>query len=221
MPDSCLVIGVGPGVSAAVARRFGREGYQLGLVARRDQSLSKIAGELAGAGIKAKTFAGDAADNAGLDQTIRKAIAEIGSPRVLVYNAAAVTMKTPSQLSPDQLLRDFQVGVVGALTAIQAVLPAMRANKTGTILLTGGGFAFEPMPNLASLGIEKAGIRNLAFSLAKELAPEGIHVATITIGGVVKAGTPFDPDRIAEEYWKLHVQPSDAYQREIVFRPES
>jgi short-subunit dehydrogenase len=221
MPDSCLVIGAGPGVSAAVARRFGREGFILGLIARREQNLAQVAGTLAEAGIKAKTFVGDEADNTGLDQTIRKAVVEIGAPRVLVYNAAAVTMKPPSQLSPDQLLRDFQIGVVAALTAVQAVLPGMRSRKAGTILLTGGGFAFEPMPNLSSLGIEKAGIRNLAFSLAKELAPEGIHVATVTIGGIVKAGTAFDPDRIAEEYWKLHVQTPDAFQREIVFRPES
>lgn len=221
MSKICLIVGVGSGVSAAVARRFGREGFTLGLIARREDHLARIADELAQMGIKAKPFVGDAADNAGLEQTIRRAVSEIGAPRVLVYNAAAATMKTPSQLTPDELMRDFQIGVIGAMTAMQTVIGGMRSKRTGTILLTGGGFAFEPVPNLASLGIEKAGIRSLAFSLAKELAPEGIHVATVTIGGMVKAGTPFDPDRIAEEYWKLHLQAPEAYQREVIYRPES
>ena len=89
----------------------------------------------------------------------------------------------------------------------------------GSNLLTGGGgFAFEPMPALASLGAGKAALRNLAFSLHAELKDSGIHAATVTICGIVRAGTPFDPDRIAESYWALHAQAAGSFEREVQFR---
>jgi short-subunit dehydrogenase len=94
----------------------------------------------------------------------------------------------------------------------------MREQGAGTLLFTGGGFAFEPMPAMASLGVGKAGIRNLAFSLFAELKDAGIHAATVTIGGLVKPGTAFDPAQIAEAYWTLHAQPKGSFERELVLQ---
>jgi short-subunit dehydrogenase len=96
----------------------------------------------------------------------------------------------------------------------------MKSEKRGTILLTGGGLALHPHPKYSSMAVGKAGIRNLAFSLAAELEPAGIHVATVTISGIVRPGTPFDPDKIAEVYWRLHVQSPGSFQTEIVFNGE-
>lgn len=217
----CIIIGLGPGIGMALAHRFGREGYSLSLVARRPEALGAACTELAAKGIGAKSYPADAGKVELLRQAIAQAIAANGTPDLLIYNAAAVTPKPASLLEPEQLLRDFSTGVAGAMVAAQAVIPAMRAARKGSILFTGGGFAFEPMPNLASLGIEKAAIRNLAFALAKELAPEGIHIGTVTVGGMVKPGTPFAPELIAEEFWKLHNQPAGAFEREIVYRPQS
>ena len=95
----------------------------------------------------------------------------------------------------------------------------MRAAGRGTLLFTGGGLALYPEygAGVSSLAAGKAGLRAFAFALAKELAPEGIHVATVTIAGTVKPGTAFDPDRIAEEYWALHAQPADSWSVERVF----
>jgi NAD(P)-dependent dehydrogenase (short-subunit alcohol dehydrogenase family) len=219
MAKVCVVVGVGPGVGLAIAKRFGAGGFELAIVARRAETLKALAAQLAGSGSKARAFAADASDAAALEKTLAAAAAEMGPPEALVYNAVGVTPAMPSAIDPEQLVRDFRVSVVGALAAAQAVTPAMRAAKHGTILFTGGGFAIEPVPSMASLGVGKAGIRNLAFSLAKELEPDGIHVATVTIGGVVKVGTAFDPAAIAEEFWKLHLQPAGQFQREIVFRP--
>jgi short-subunit dehydrogenase len=216
---TCIIVGVGPGIGKALAQRFGREGFTIGLVARNAEKMAAIAAELGQAGISAKCQSADAGDPAKLRAALAALKDEIGTPSVLVYNAAAVTPLVPSALSHDQLLQDFRVGVAGALVAVQAVVPDMRDKARGTILLTGGGFAFEPMANLASLGIEKAGLRNLAFSLAGELGPAGIHVATVTIGGMVKPGTFFAPEKIAEEYWRLHADPAMAAEREIVYRP--
>lgn len=194
------IVGMGPGVSAAVARRFSSEGFKVAAIARRADALKAQTDALA----DAHGYVADAADH--------------GAPSVLVYNAAAMRYKPLAQLSADELNADLRISIGGALAAAQAVLPAMREQGAGTLLFTGGGFAFEPMPAMASLGVGKAGIRNLAFSLFAELKDAGIHAATVTIGGLVKPGTAFDPDQIAEAYWTLHVQPKGSFERELVLQ---
>ncbi|MDQ6861378.1 MAG: SDR family NAD(P)-dependent oxidoreductase, partial [Verrucomicrobiota bacterium] len=119
---------------------------------------------------------------------------------------------------PGDLMSDLRTNVGGALASVQQVLPAMRAAKRGTIIFTGGGFALEPHPQFASVGIGKAALRNLALVLAKELAPEGIHVATVTIEGMVKRGTAFDPEQIAQEFVRLFRQPADSFEAETNFK---
>jgi short-subunit dehydrogenase len=119
-------------------------------------------------------------------------------------------------LDAEKLMQDFRVNVAGALVAAQQVIPHMKAQRQGTILFTGGGLALQPHPKYASIAVGKAGIRNLSFSLAAELESAGIHVATVTIAGIVRPGTALDPDRIAEEYWRLHVQSPGKFQREAV-----
>jgi NADP-dependent 3-hydroxy acid dehydrogenase YdfG len=213
-----VIVGMGPGVSAAVARRFGREGFKVVAIARRADALKEQTDALAAAGVTAQGYTADASDPASLHDALTRVAAEHGAPSVLVYNAAGVRYKPMAQLSADELNADLRISIGGALAAAQAVLPSMREQAAGTILFTGGGFAFEPMAALASLGVGKAGIRNLAFSLFADLKDAGIHAATVTIGGMVKAGTAFDPDKIAEAYWALHVQPKSSFERELVFK---
>jgi NAD(P)-dependent dehydrogenase (short-subunit alcohol dehydrogenase family) len=160
----------------------------------------------------------DAADPAALAAALRRIAAAHGTPDVLVYNAAGVRFKPLAELGAAELTADLTVSVGGALAAAQAVLPGMKARGSGTLLFTGGGFAFEPMPSMASLGAGKAALRNLAFSLFAELKDSGIHAATVTICGMVKPGTAFDPDRIAESYWLLHAQPRGGWEREVLIK---
>jgi NADP-dependent 3-hydroxy acid dehydrogenase YdfG len=209
---------LGPGVSAAIARRFGLAGFHVSALARRADALQAQVDALKAAGVDAEGLVADAADSANLGATLARASTAHGTPDVLVYNAAGVRYKPIAELSAAELMADLQVSVAGALAAVQAVLPGMKARGSGTLLFTGGGFAFEPMPAMASLGVGKAGIRNLAFSLFAELKDSGIHAATVTICGVVKPGTAFDPDKIADSYWALHAQPRGAFEREIQFR---
>jgi NAD(P)-dependent dehydrogenase (short-subunit alcohol dehydrogenase family) len=213
-----VIVGMGPGVSAAVARRFGREGFKVAAIARRADALKEQTDALAGAGVTAQGYTADASDPASLHDALARVAAEQGAPSVLVYNAAGVRYKPMAQLSADELNADLRISIGGALAAAQAVLPAMREQGAGTLLFTGGGFAFEPMAAMASLGVGKAGIRNLAFSLFADLKDSGIHAATVTIGGMVKPGTAFDPDKIAEAYWSLHAQPKGSFERELVFK---
>jgi len=206
----CAVIGFGPGIGAAVARRFAAGGFDVLGLARNPAKHAALAGD----GV---TLAqADAADPSALAAALPSAT------QVLVYNAYAATMVDPgpSALTPEALLADFAVNVAGALAAVRAVLPGMRAAGRGSILFTGGGLALDPTFWLpaASLAIGKAGLRSLAQTLHTELAPENIHAGTVTIAGTVAAGTAFDPDRIAEAFWHLHEDPAGAFRAEIIFK---
>jgi len=212
------LVGMGPGVSAAVARRFAREGYAIGAVARHAEKLERHLSELRASGFRAVGAAADAGDTAALRTALDRLRGELGDASVMVYNAAGVTYQPLADVGAERFAADLAVSVVGAFAAAQHVLPAMRSRRAGTVLFTGGGFAFEPMPVMASLGVGKAAIRNLAFSLYADLKDTGVHAATVTICGTVAPGTPFDPDRIAEAYWQLHVQPAGAFEREVQFR---
>ena len=218
MDKVIFIVGMGPGVSAAVARRFGREGYAIGAVARSADKLEEQLAALRASGVRVVGATADAGDIGSLRAALVRLRAALGDAGVLVYNAAGVTYRPLAELSPEAFAADLAVSVVGAFTAAQQVLPAMRAQRSGTILLTGGGFAFQPMPVMASLGVGKAAIRNLAFSLHADLLESGIHAATVTIRGTVAPGSAFDPDRIAEAYWRLHAQPAGAFEREVQFR---
>lgn len=214
----CAIVGMGPGVSLAIGTRFGREGFSIAMLARRAGALAAHQAALAVAGIAAKAFVADAADATALTGALDRVAAEMGPIDVLVYNAAAARHKPLAELSAEELIADFRVNVAGALAAAQKVIPAMRARNAGTVLFTGGGFALAPMPALAALGVGKAGIRSLAQSLHAEHKDAGVHVGTVTICGMVKPGTPFDPDRIAEAFWTMHAQKPGAFEAEIQFR---
>lgn len=206
----CAVIGFGPGLGAAIARRFAAGGHEvLGLA--RDPARHAA---LATPGVTL------AAADAGAPESLAAALA--GGVDVLVYNAyrATIAMPGPSALDPAELARDFAVNVTGALAAVRAVLPGMRHAGRGTILMTGGGLALNPLNWLpaASLAVGKAGLRSLALTLHAELAPEGIHAATVTVDGAVAPGTAFDPDRVAEAFWQLHQDPAGAFRAELIFR---
>ncbi|NJK81573.1 MAG: SDR family NAD(P)-dependent oxidoreductase [Chloroflexaceae bacterium] len=214
----CSIVGAGPGVGQAVARRFALAGFQIALVARRPAVLEQQATELQASGATAQTFPADATDPAALQAAFQQIHAQMGAPAVLVYNAAVIRDGMPSDTAYENLINDFRVNVAGALVCVQAVLPTMREQQRGTILFTGGGLALDPYAQYASLAIGKAGLRSLTYTLGAELEPQGIHVATVTIAGTVQPGTFFAPDLIAEQYWNLHTQAPGTWQREIVYR---
>lgn len=201
-----VIVGAGPGVSAGVARKFGSEGFRVVLLSRKQANLDELVSELEKDNIEAHGIVADAAKSDDLIQAFEQIKSEYGNPEVLVYNAGANTPVNPSVLKEAELLSDFQVNVTGALISSQQVVPSMIDRRSGTILYTGGALAIHPVAARASVSVSKAGTRNLAFAFADELAPHGIFVGTVTIGGVVQAGTYYDPDCIAEAYWELHTK---------------
>jgi short-subunit dehydrogenase len=214
----CTVIGAGSGISMAVAKRFSTAGYRVAVVARSAANVLKLADELQGAGTEAHGFAGDASSEGSLRKTFHEIHESLGPTEVLIYNAFALGQANPSELPAEQLAANFQVNVIGALVSAQCVIGDMKAAHRGTILFTGGGLALEPEPSYSSLSVGKAGMRSLAFSLHKELAPFDIHVATVTICGPVQEGTRFNPGQIAEAFFELHRQPRGKWDREFVYQ---
>ena len=217
---TCLIIGAGPGLSQAIAYRFARGGHDVGLIARRPNVIEPLSAELSELGIRAVWATADAGDEEGLLDALASIEGRIGRTDVLIYNASVMRAASPLELTSDELRREFVVNVVSAFAASRTVAPAMIAKGTGAILFTGGGLALEPYPEWTSLAAGKAALRSLALSLFKEFSPLGIHVSVIAVCGIVEADGPFDPSRIAEEYWRLATAPNGLADRELIYQPE-
>lgn len=210
-----IVIGAGPGLGAALARRFARERLPVTLVARHPESLVEISAQVVEIGARVLSLRASATDESELRAALDASVAEFGPPDLLVYNAALLRRDVPGELSSAQLLDAYAVNVVGAMTAATHLAPAMAARGTGSILLTSG--LAEPAAAFTSLSLGKAALRALAVVLAQQLGPDGVHVATVTIRGPIDPGTRFDPDQIAECYWLLHQQPRDEWELDHQF----
>jgi NADP-dependent 3-hydroxy acid dehydrogenase YdfG len=194
-----VIIGAGPGIGTAVARKFAAEGYDIGLVARSRATLDAASAAVGGAA----TALADAADEAEL----KAALDALGTPEVLVYNAGLIQPDRPGGLTHAQHQHAYAINVLGAMTAVAHVAPDMPA---GTVLITGG--MPTPIPSYTSLSLGKAGVRALTEILAAEYPH--LHVATVLVAGDVLPG---DPERIAEEYWRLHSQPPGGWERDSVY----
>jgi short-subunit dehydrogenase len=198
-----LIVGAGPGISAATARRLGSAGDSLSLIARREAALIEYQDELSDTGMVIGRMPADAGDPASLAAAIDVCLETFGPVDVLLYNVSVGRPAAVPDLAPEDLLADLAAGAVGLQTAVRAVLPGMRERGSGTVLATGGGTADRPMASLATLGVQKAALRSLAQVQAAGLAEFGVHVATVTIRGLVGADKTIHPDRVADLYAEL------------------
>lgn len=226
-----VVIGVGPGLGAAVAKRFAREGFAIGLMARSEESLSAARDEVEGAGGTALAIQADATDSASVAQAFDKVREELGDPEVFVYNAGAFQMGSILELTPEQFDDCFRANCSGAFYGAQQVLPAMLEKGRGTIIFTGATAALRGGANFAALATGKFGLRALAQSTAREFGPQGIHVAHVIVDGQIdtprvremwperEEHTMLSPDAIADNYWWLHAQDPTTWTLEMDLRP--
>jgi NAD(P)-dependent dehydrogenase (short-subunit alcohol dehydrogenase family) len=198
-----LIVGAGPGLGASVARRFAREGYRVTLVARSQATTTALVDELRGAGTDVAVVAADAGDGDRLRAALEPLFAQAGAPGVVIYSAALAAFDDLLSLTPDQLATAYAVDVIGAVVTAQVAVPAMRAAGGGTLLFTGGGFADALPETMATLSLGKLALRGVATMLARELRDDNIHAGSLTILGQIAAGTPLDPDRIADAYWAI------------------
>ena len=219
VPKAAIVVGVGPGMGIAIARRFAREGYSIGQIARDQSKLDQYVTDLARLGAEAFGSSADVCDLLALRSAFDEIQGALGPATVLVYNGDRWHEQKAMKIDPTTFNWDLALCCTGALASAQHVYPAMKKAGRGTMLFTGGGLALYPHlgATVSSLTAGKSALRGLTHAMAKELDYEGIHVATVTIAGTVAEGTAFAPDAIAKHFWRLHAQERGAWETEIVF----
>ena len=214
---SLLIAGVGPGLGTAVAARFAEGGWDLGLIARDQDSLDTAEGELGGHDVTVRGALADVTDAPALDEAFDRLASELGTPLVMIYNASVYQPEGVLELSPEGLHLAFQVHVEGAFNAARSAVRRMRPSRHGVLVFTINCLALHPEAVSAALSIGKGAQHNLALSLESELVETGIRVAVVTITAPIRPGTAFDPRRIAGLYWTVANQPPERFERDHTF----
>lgn len=189
----CLITGVGEGTGAALARRFADGGYRVAMLARNAERLDALVREIP----DARAYRCDVSDLDALQATLEAVQADMGAPAVLVHNAVAATFGTFLDADPQDLERNFRVNTTALLYLARALAPAMIEAGHGSILVTGNTAAQRGVPDYAVFAPTKAAQRILSQSLARELGPQGVHVAYVAIDAVID--TPWTRDRVAAD----------------------
>jgi NAD(P)-dependent dehydrogenase (short-subunit alcohol dehydrogenase family) len=212
-----VVVGAGPGVSGSLARRYAREGegFDVGLLGIDADRVRELAGELEALGSEVRSAVVDITDVAATTEVLAAMGAHFGHVDVLHFNPSAFTEKDPFELTVDQLLADVALGVGALLTAVQAARPYLREGSRVTV--TGSMAADKPWHRAASLGVQKAGVRNLVHSLDAAGQPAGIRAVSVTVRGTLAKDGPFTPDRVADALYAAASQADDSWRTEIPY----
>jgi NAD(P)-dependent dehydrogenase (short-subunit alcohol dehydrogenase family) len=226
MPNyrTALIVGVGSGLSASLARLFAKNGMKVALAARRAANLSALAQETG-----AKAFACDSTDQGQVEKLFADVEAALGTPDVVVYNASYRTRGPFVELVPDEVAKSITVTAFGGFLVAQAAAKRMVPHGHGAVLLTGASASVKGYAQSAPFAMGKFALRGMAQSMARELQPQGIHIAHVVIdGGIASERRPnppdkpdsmLDPDAIALSYLHLLQQPRSAWSWEIELRP--
>jgi NAD(P)-dependent dehydrogenase (short-subunit alcohol dehydrogenase family) len=211
-----VVLGAGPGVGGSVARRFGQAGYDPALISREPDQLQALGEQLQSEGFTTGWTALDLTDADAVAAAVTRFGRHGGTIDHLHFNPSAFRQKTPLELTVDDLLDDVRLGVAAILPALQAARPFMPAGSR--ITATGSAAANNPWNEAASLGVQKAGLRNLMKSIDTTLAPDGIRAVTVTVTGTLGAGTPFDAVHVAEAIFAAAQTDAEFWATEVVFK---
>jgi NADP-dependent 3-hydroxy acid dehydrogenase YdfG len=201
------IIGAGPGLGAAVARRFGREGYSIALISRDQAKLDAMAAELTAAGFIASGFAADVREPASLEAALEHAAAELGPITALQYSPLPSRdyLKPVIDLTPELALEALQFSALGLIHAVRAVLPAMRQAGTGSIILINGGTSVKARAGFAGTSVAFPAESAYGEMLHDALAGEGIRVSQLVIpGGIPQLQLANGIDDVADRIWDLH-----------------
>jgi NAD(P)-dependent dehydrogenase (short-subunit alcohol dehydrogenase family) len=222
--EVALIVGSGNGLSASLARLFAREGMRVGLAARRVEKLGALCEE-----IGAQAFACDAADAGQVENLFVEVEKRIGVPDVVVYNASLRVVGPLVDLLPAQVEGALAVSAFGAFLVAQQAVRRMLPRGHGAVLFTGASASVKGYPQSAPFAMGKFAMRGLAQSMARELGPQGIHVAHFIIDGAIRnpgrteppdrPDSMLDPDAIAVAYLQLLRQPRSTWTWEMELRP--
>jgi NAD(P)-dependent dehydrogenase (short-subunit alcohol dehydrogenase family) len=212
-----IVVGVGPGLGAALVRRFANEGMAVALAARQGDRLASLAKETGG-----KAYGCDATVETAVGDLFAAIERDLGHPELVVFNAGGYVRKPIAELSVADVENTWRSNCLGGFLVGRAAAQAMLPAGSGTIIFTGATAAMRGGVNFAAFAMGKFGLRALAQSMARELGPKGIHVAhTIIDGGIGEntEATKLAPAAIVDAYWHLHRQAKSAWTQELDLRP--
>jgi NAD(P)-dependent dehydrogenase (short-subunit alcohol dehydrogenase family) len=221
---TALIVGAGAGLSASLARLFAREGIRVTLAARQIEKLGALCSETG-----ARAFACDATNAEEVERLFGLVEREIGVPDLVVYNASARARGSFTELVPSDVANAIAISAFGGFLVAQQALKRMLPNKHGAILFTGASASVKGYPQSAPFAMGKFALRGLAQSLAREMSPQGIHIAHFVIDGGIRSAvrteapdrpdSMLDPDAIAASYWNVLQQPRSAWAWELELRP--
>ena len=221
---TALIVGAGEGLSASLARRFAKEKIKVALAARKIEKLGALCNETG-----ARAFACDATNAEEVERLFGLVEREIASPDIVVYNASARARGAFIDLVPAEVAQSIAVSAFGGFLVGQQAAIRMLQSKRGAILFTGASASVKGYPQSAPFAMGKFALRGLAQSMARELSPQGIHVAHFVIDGGIRSATRteaadrpdsmLDPDAIAENYWNVLQQPRSTWSWELELRP--
>ncbi len=224
--ETALIVGVGDGLSASLARLFAAQGMAIALAARDITKLDGLVGET-----DARAYACDATRPEEVDALFAAATGDLGEPDVVVYNPSYRTRGAITDIDPAEVEKALMISCFGGFLVGQAAAKQMVARRSGTILFTGASASVKGYVKSASFAMGKFGLRGLAQSMARELAPQNIHVAHFVIDGGILQGDAdpragargpdgmLHPDAIAQSYLDLHRQHRSAWTWEVELRP--
>jgi NAD(P)-dependent dehydrogenase (short-subunit alcohol dehydrogenase family) len=221
---AALIVGAGAGLSASLARALAKDGIKVALAARTTGDLDALVKQTG-----ARAFACDATERAQVEKLFADVDASLGAPDIVIYNASFRTRGPFVDLDPNDVEKALAVTAYGAFLVAQQAARRMLPKKHGAILLTGASAGVKGYPHSAPFAMGKFALRGLAQSMARELSPQGIHVAHVVVdGGIKSARRPdppdnpdsmLDPDAIAGTYMHLIHQPRSAWAWEVEVRP--
>ncbi len=225
-----VVVGVGPGLGAALARRFA-QAYRVAIVARKQSYLDELSAEIRAAGGQVMPVAADVADPKQIPGIFAQVRSAWGPPEVLLYNAAMRPFGRLMETKASTFENTWRVCTYGAFLCAQEVVPAMLAAGQGVILFTGATAGVKPFATSAAFGPAKFAMRGLGQLMARDLGPQGIHVAWINVDGPIdmpfirklrpdaKEEDLLKPSAIAETFWHVAHQDRSAWTQELDVRP--
>ncbi len=222
MAKNALIVGAGSGLSASVARAMSADGYQVVLAARNPDKLESLCSETGARAIRCDATSADS-----VRELFAQMQSDVGIANAVLYNASAYTAGAIDELDPDAVQACLQQTVFGAFLVSQQAVIGMKQIGGGALFFTGATASVKGFPNFSSFAMGKFALRGLAQSLAREVGPQGIHVAHFIIdGGIASDRHPqtaehamLEPDAIAQTYMDVLKQHRSAWTQEVDLRP--
>ena len=229
---TAVIAGVGPGLGAALCKRFAGNGYNVAGLARTDRAKAALNEAVGTAGGRYLHKTCDLTDEAAVTDVLGSVVSSLGPIEVLVYNAGTFLMKSAAEITATEFRNLWEINCLGAFLCARSVLPGMSSRGRGAIVFTGATAALRGGARFGGFAASKFALRGLAQSLAREYGPQGIHVAHVVVDGIIdtartRAGmgadpeTSLDPEAIAETYLHLIRQHRSAWTHELDLRPDT